>query len=100
MIHTADTTDGEVTNRALLSAESEKVHRLVLPLNMVVRDCVYLCLSDETLKAVGIGVNISERKSGTEQTKKREFVFFSTTRGATSTVVHRLDAKRSLSEQR
>ena len=41
-----------------MSAESEKVHRLVLPLNMVVRDCVYLCLSDETLKAVGIGMGL------------------------------------------
>ena len=30
-IHTADTTYGKVTNRALLSAESEKVHRLYLP---------------------------------------------------------------------
>ena len=30
-IHTADTTDGKVTNRALLSTESEKVHRLYLP---------------------------------------------------------------------
>ena len=47
-----------------------------------------------------IGVNISERKSRTERTKKRkkrELVFF-TARGATGTVVHRLDATRILSE--
>ena len=30
-IHTADTTDGKVTTRVLLSIESEKVHRLYLP---------------------------------------------------------------------
>ena len=44
-----------------------------------------------------IGVNISERKSGTERTKKRqkrELVFF-TTRGATGTGVHRLDRPNS-----
>ena len=48
----------------------------------------------------GIGVNISERKSGTEQTKKSkklELVFF-TTRGASGTVVHRLDAIRIFPE--
>ena len=30
-IHTADTTDGKVTNQALLSIESEKVYRLYPP---------------------------------------------------------------------
>ena len=30
-IDTADTTDGKVTNLALLSTKSEKVHRLYLP---------------------------------------------------------------------
>ena len=35
VMHTADTTDGEVTNRALLSTKSENVHLLYLPLNMV-----------------------------------------------------------------
>ena len=30
-IHTADTTGGKVTNRAILSIESEKVHRLYPP---------------------------------------------------------------------
>ena len=30
-MHTADTTDGKVSNRALLSTESDKVHCLVLP---------------------------------------------------------------------
>ena len=42
-----------------------------------------------------IGVNISGRKSGTERTKKRkklEFGIFPSARGATGTVVHRLDA--------
>ena len=52
-----------------------------------------------------IGVNISERKSGTEQTKKRkkrELVFFPPPGGAIGTVVglHRLDAKRILPELR
>ena len=50
-----------------------------------------------------IGVNISERKSGTEGTKKRkkrEFVFSPTTMGATGTVVHRLDATPILPELR
>ena len=31
VMHTADTTDGKVTNGALLSTESEKVHCLYLP---------------------------------------------------------------------
>ena len=35
-IHTADTTHGKVTNRALLSTESEKVHRLYLFINIIV----------------------------------------------------------------
>ena len=39
-----------------------------------------------------IGANISERKSGTERTKKRELVFFTPPGGATRTLVHRLDA--------
>ena len=46
-----------------------------------------------------IGVNINERKSGTERTKKRkkrELVFFPTARGATGTVVHHLDTTRIL----
>ena len=47
-----------------------------------------------------IGVNISERKSGTERTKKRELVFFSTSRGRNGTVVHRLDATPILPELR
>ena len=34
-IETADTTDGKVTNMALRSAESEKVHSLYLPRFMV-----------------------------------------------------------------
>ena len=49
------------------------------------------------------GVNISERKSGTERTKKRkkrQFVFFSPPGGATGTVVHRLDATPILPELR
>ena len=32
-IQTAETTDGKVTNLALLSTESEKVHRLYLPVD-------------------------------------------------------------------
>ena len=36
--HTADTTDGKVTNRALLSTESENVHRIGLPACAVVED--------------------------------------------------------------
>ena len=50
-----------------------------------------------------IGVNISERKSGTEQTKQRkklELVFFPTAKGATGSLVHRLDATRILTELR
>ena len=47
-----------------------------------------------------IGVNISEQKSRTEPTKKRELVLFTPPGGATSTVVHRLDAKRILPELR
>ena len=47
-----------------------------------------------------IGVNISERKSGTEWMKKREFVFFPPPGGATGTVVHRLDATPILPELR
>ena len=47
-----------------------------------------------------IGVNISERKSGTERTKKRELVFPPPPEGATGTVVHRLDATRILPELR
>ena len=45
---------------------------------------------------VTLGVNISERKSGTERTKKaeKEGVRFSTTWGATGTVLHRLDSRR------
>ena len=46
-----------------------------------------------------IGVNISERKSGTGRTikrKKRELVFFPPG-GATGTVVHRLNATRTKS---
>ena len=38
-----------------------------------------------------MGVNISERKK-TEQTKKRELVFFQPPGGATGTVVHRLES--------
>ena len=34
-MHSSDTTDGKVTNRALLSTESENVHRLYLPLHDV-----------------------------------------------------------------
>ena len=33
--HTADTTEGQVTNWAILSIESEKVHRLYLPTLML-----------------------------------------------------------------
>ena len=53
-----------------------------------------------------IGVNISERKSGTERTKKRkkrkkrELVFFPPPGGATGIVIHRLDATRILPELR
>ena len=50
-----------------------------------------------------IGVNISGQKGGTERTKKRkklELVSFPTARGATGTVVHRLDATRILPELR
>ena len=32
VMHTADTTEGKITNMALLSTESEKVHCLYLPL--------------------------------------------------------------------
>ena len=49
--------------------------------------------------AIIIGVNISERKSGTERTKKRkkrELVFFPPPSGATGTVVHCLGATRIL----
>ena len=46
-----------------------------------------------------IGVNISERRSGIERTKKRELVFVSTARGgATGTAVRRLDVTRILPE--
>ena len=52
----------------------------------------------------GLGVNISERKSGAEWTKKRkkrELVFFSPPPGvATGTIVPRLDASRILPELR
>ena len=51
----------------------------------------------------GIGVNISERKSGTERTKKRkkqEFVFFPPPVGTAGTVVHRLDDTPILPELR
>ena len=50
-----------------------------------------------------IGVNICERKSGTERTKKRkkrELVFFPPSGGATGTLVHRLDSTRILPELR
>ena len=50
-----------------------------------------------------IGVNISERKSGTEWTKKRkkqELMFFPPPGGATGTVVHRLDTTPILPELR
>ena len=47
-----------------------------------------------------IGVNISEQKSGTERSKKRELVFFTPPGGAIGTVVHRLDAKRIFPELR
>ena len=39
-----------------------------------------------------LGINISEQKSGTEQTKKRVLVLFTPPGGATVTVLHRLDA--------
>ena len=45
-----------------------------------------------------ISVNISERKSGTERTKKRELVFFPSQGGPTGTVVHRLHATRTKSQ--
>ena len=41
-----------------------------------------------------IGVNISERKSGTEGTKQRELVFSPPPGGATGTVIYHLDATR------
>ena len=50
---------------------------------------------------VCLGVNISERKSGTEPTKKRkkrELVGFPPPGGANGTVVHRLDAMWILHE--
>ena len=50
-----------------------------------------------------IGVNISERKRGTERMKKRkkrEFVFVPPPGGATGTVLHRLDATWILPELR
>ena len=40
-----------------------------------------------------IGVNISERKSGTERTKKRELVYFPPPGGAICTIVHRLESR-------
>ena len=46
-----------------------------------------------------IGVNISERKSETDRTKKWSLYFF-TARGTTGTVVHRLDATLILPELR
>ena len=56
------------------------------------------------LRQVYIGVNISERKSGTERTKKHKKLelafFFSQPGGAIGTVVHCLDAKRILPELR
>ena len=39
----------------------------------------------------GIGINISEQKSGTERTKKRELVLFTPPGCANCTLVHRLD---------
>ena len=50
-----------------------------------------------------IGVNIIERKSGIDRTKKRkqwELVFFPPPGGATGTVVHHLDATRIFPELR
>ena len=47
-----------------------------------------------------IGINISERKSGTERTKKREFIFFPSQGGATGTIVHRLNATRTKSQKK
>ena len=45
---------------------------------------------------VTVGVNISERKSGTERTKRRkkQELVFSTARGATGAVLHRVDSRR------
>ena len=67
---------------------------------VTVRDSLSLSLP---LLKIGksIGVNISERKSGTERTKKRkkrELVFFTawTAGVATGAVVHRLDATQIL----
>ena len=57
----------------------------------------------QLLIAKCIGVNISERKSGTEWTKKRkkrELVFCPPPGGATGTVVHRLDTTLILPELR
>ena len=47
-----------------------------------------------------IGVNISERKSETERTKKRELIFFPPPGGATCTSVHRLDGTQILPQLR
>ena len=61
------------------------------------------CESDKDASQPLIGVNISERKSGTERTKKRkkrESVIFSPPGGATDTAVHRLDATRIFPELR
>ena len=63
-----------------------------------VRLAVGLCYHIQSIHC--IVVNISERKSGTDRTKKREFVFFSPPGGATGTVVHRLDATPILPELR
>ena len=51
------------------------------------------CGTREDYQEQCIGVNISERKSGAEGTKKRELVKkLPLPGGATSAVVHRLDA--------
>ena len=47
-----------------------------------------------SIHTVDIGVNISERKCGTERKKKRkkrESIFFPPTGGTTYTVIHRLN---------
>ena len=62
------------------------------------------CLTPDIVSNHYTGVNISERKSGTERTKKREkresVKKKSPPGGATDTAVHRLDATRIFPELR
>ena len=61
VIRTAATTDGKVTNRARLSIESEKVHRLYPP--------VSLCEHEEVSKTSVPGLSELRKSSMTAMTE-------------------------------